>query len=476
MRHVTVSCLVLLCCFVFAAGVVAGEAQYNVGILIVKDKSLAETLRQRITKGESFEELAKINSIGPNARRGGRLGMVPASKLRPEYRQALVSMSHGQVSRVIPVEEGYTLLTLFPAESSSPVASPAAPAQPQAAGRPAALPGQPQPDTLNTGDRMRFMVEPTTSESVNVNLLTELLNGLEFMQKSDLKRAETSFRNAIAIDPRDDSSQILLGMVQESLAGKYHPKVMVAVADAFTLMLQGEAVKSYEAFLAAGQQNPTLWQAKLMAGTLLLQMQQYEQAMALLNEVVKINPQYARTYLVIGNIYYMQLKGQDAEAAYVKALNLDPTLADGHYFLGRLYMGYGEVEFAEQEYKRAIEQDPSLYDAYNDLGTIYMYANRYTEADEYFHRALKVNPGMVPALVNLGILYANQGEWDKAQNYLELAVDMPVIMPAANFNLGLVYMQQGKWEKAREQIDLAAGAGHPVPEAVLKMLEERRIK
>lgn len=475
MRRITVASLALLFCLTVCTSLWAGEAQYNVGIIVVKQKSLADNLRQRILKGESFEKLAQENSIGPNARRGGRLGMVPAGKLRNEYRQALSSLQPGKVSNVIAVEEGYTLLTVFPPEraASPPPVSATSSAPQHSAVPPVATAGAATAGAA-TGETLRFMVEPTTAEAVNVGLLTEVLNGLEFMQKNEIKRAEDAFQKALTYDANDDSSQLLLGMVQESLAGKYHPKVMAQMADAFMAMLQGEGVKAYEMFLKLGKENPTFWQAKLMEGTMLMDAQQFDQALATLQEVTQIKPDYARTYLVIGNIYYYQLKGQEAEAAYVKGLQLDPDLADGYYFLGRLYWGYGEVEFAEQEYKRAIELNPMLYDAYNDLGSIYMYANRINEAVEYFHRALTVNPGMVPAMINLGILYANQKQMDKALEWLQKAVDMPVIMPAANYNFGLVLMELKQWDKAEEQINLAGGAGYPVPEAVYQMLKERR--
>ena len=489
MRRISVLGLALLLGVTFSVSSIAAEAQYNVGIIVVKQKSVADALRARIQKGENFEELALANSIGPNARRGGRLGMVADSKLRSEYRQALAGMMPGQVSRVIPVEEGYTLLMLFRPESTPD------PSSSQSVGTPGiAPPTSTTPSTTSSfvpstppasgsasgtasvsGERTRFMVEPTTAEAINIGLLTEVLNGLEFMQKSDLKRAETAFQKATTIDPQDDSSQLLLNMVQESLAGKYHPKVMVAMADAFTSLLQGEAFTAYERFLSISQQNPSLWQAKLMVATMLMESRQWDDALVAMQEVVKIKPDYARSYLVIGNLYYYQMKGQDAEAAYVQAINLDPALADGHYFLGRLYMGYGEVEFAEQEYKRALDLNPMLYDAFNDLGTIYLYANRYKEAEEFFNNALAVNPGFVPAMINLGIMYANQKQWDKARAQLEKAVEAPVIMPAANFNLGLVYMQLGMWSQAEEQVNLAAGAGYQVPEAVFNMLKEKRI-
>ena len=95
------------------------DEKVNLGIITVKQKDLANQLAKELAKGASFETLAKRNSVGPASFRGGRLGKVPYSRLRSEYRAALEGLAPGKPSKVIPTEEGYTILMRFdqPAET-----------------------------------------------------------------------------------------------------------------------------------------------------------------------------------------------------------------------------------------------------------------------------------------------------------------------------------------------------------------------
>jgi tetratricopeptide (TPR) repeat protein len=473
MRRILLVSLILLTALAWSGEVLAQDAEYNLGIIIVKDKALAESLRQRLGKGEDFEQLARDNSVGPNARRGGRLGVVKSSSLRGEYRNALQGLKPGQTSKVIAIEDGYTLLQVFSEAAARPRAEgpPPAVAAPRGSG-PAANLAPPLPQSASEERRLRFMVNPVTSQAINIDLLGLVVDALEFMQKGELKRAAASLTQASSLAPNDDTAPLLLGLVEEGIAGNLSPQLVARMADAFGAMVSGEGPLALEIFTALGQEHPKLWQAHLMEGSLSLESGDLENALAQLRQVEQLKPDYARTYLVIGNVYYAQFKGQEAEAAYVQALQLNPGLADGYYFLGRLFMAHGQVEFAEQEYRRALEIDPLMYDAYNDLGYIYLYSNRPQEAEEAFVSALRVNPGMVPALIHLGILYASQSKWDKSKSLFELAIERNNLLPEAHYNLGLVYIHEKNWSQARAAIDQAANLGYEVPEAVMKMLTD----
>ncbi|MDR1396715.1 MAG: tetratricopeptide repeat protein [Desulfarculales bacterium] len=463
----------------------AEETGYNLGIIVVKEKNVAENLRQRIIKGENFEDLAQTSSMGPNARRGGRLGTVTNDSLRGEYREALQGIKAGQVSKIVAIEDGYALLYLFPEDAaaasgagsqlappSSPSSSspPLLPSARQAQAGAAAL-APPMPSGAEE-QRMRFIVNPDTSQAINVDLLTLVVDALEFMQQGELKKAEASLLQAQSLDPDDDSVQLLLGVVREGLAGIYPSQAVAAMADAFSAMIGGNGEEALAQFNALGEQNPRFWQVFLMAGSLRLGIGDLDVALEQLNEAARLKPDYARIYLVIGNVYFAQFKGQDAEAAYVKALQMNPGMADGYYFLGRLYMAHGEVEFAEQEYRRALELNPLMYEAYNDLGSIYLYSKRPQEAEESFINALKINPGMAPALVNLGVLYVSQAKWDKAKSLFEMAVERSAVLPEAHYNLGLIFIHEKNWPDARNQLEIAGQLGYPVPEQIMKMLAD----
>ena len=77
------------------------------------NKALA--LRERVLKGESFEDLARAESDDPNTRdKGGMVEQeIQSSELIPEFRTALDSVQVGSVTRVVRSIQGYHLFKLL---------------------------------------------------------------------------------------------------------------------------------------------------------------------------------------------------------------------------------------------------------------------------------------------------------------------------------------------------------------------------
>ena len=77
---------------------------------------------QRLRQGEDFAMLAQSYSEDPNtAANGGDLGFVQQSALEriaPELRKMVMALQPGQISGVIPTENGYIILKVFSKEPS----------------------------------------------------------------------------------------------------------------------------------------------------------------------------------------------------------------------------------------------------------------------------------------------------------------------------------------------------------------------
>ena len=82
-------------------------------LILVKTIEEAEGIRARIKAGESFEGLARRYSIDPSAIEGGYLGKVKLEDLRPEFREALKSVSTGEVSAAFPLAAGHAILKVL---------------------------------------------------------------------------------------------------------------------------------------------------------------------------------------------------------------------------------------------------------------------------------------------------------------------------------------------------------------------------
>ncbi len=70
----------------------------------------AESILQRVKKGEDFARLAKEYSMDNSASQGGDVGYAPKGQLAPEYEQAAFSLPVGGVSDVVRTQFGYHII------------------------------------------------------------------------------------------------------------------------------------------------------------------------------------------------------------------------------------------------------------------------------------------------------------------------------------------------------------------------------
>lgn len=76
-----------------------GEEEVQASHILVNSKEEAEKLIAELTKGASFEELAKEHSIGPSAEKGGDLGFFAKGQMVPEFEKAAFALEKGSYSK-----------------------------------------------------------------------------------------------------------------------------------------------------------------------------------------------------------------------------------------------------------------------------------------------------------------------------------------------------------------------------------------
>ena len=80
-------------------------------------RTKAETIRQRVVAGESFEKLAADLSDAPSRANAGLIGPLGLDDLTPELRRRIEAMKLGEVSGLLRSPKGYQILKL---DSSTP--------------------------------------------------------------------------------------------------------------------------------------------------------------------------------------------------------------------------------------------------------------------------------------------------------------------------------------------------------------------
>jgi len=78
--------------------------------ILVEKLSVAQELRAKIVKGESFANLAKEYSIDVSKKRGGDLGFFGRGIMVSEFEKAAFALQKGQVSDVVKTQFGYHII------------------------------------------------------------------------------------------------------------------------------------------------------------------------------------------------------------------------------------------------------------------------------------------------------------------------------------------------------------------------------
>jgi TolB-like protein/Flp pilus assembly protein TadD len=152
----------------------------------------------------------------------------------------------------------------------------------------------------------------------------------------------------------------------------------------------------------------------------------YEKAVELLEQALKIDPEYAAAWSGLSMVYAAQagigLRPADegfpmAREAAQKALVIDPDFAVAHVFLGWVAMAYD-----------------------GDLAS----------AARHFERGLRLEPRNIRVIGNAAALLLSLGRFDETIALVEYAVARDPVNPVVRFNLGQAYLSAGRWEDAIE--------------------------
>jgi Fe-S-cluster formation regulator IscX/YfhJ len=113
-----------------------------------------------------------------------------------------------------------------------------------------------------------------------------------------------------------------------------------------------------------------------------------------------------------------------AIALYEEIIELDPQYAAAYINLGTILFHQRNFSVAEELYRRATEVDPAYVLAFFDLGNVLDELQRLDESIAAYHQAVVLSPRYADAHYNLALAYERKGERRKAlrhwQAYIKL--------------------------------------------------------
>lgn len=90
-----------------------GKAQVKASHILCKKEEEAKAAKERVLKGESFEDVAKDVSTGPSGKNGGDLGWFGQGQMVPEFGIAAFSMEKDGISDPVKTKFGYHIIKVY---------------------------------------------------------------------------------------------------------------------------------------------------------------------------------------------------------------------------------------------------------------------------------------------------------------------------------------------------------------------------
>ena len=190
-------------------------------------------------------------------------------------------------------------------------------------------------------------------------------------------------------------------------------------------------------------------------GSVLLQQEQYQQAIEKFKEADRVAPGNATVHNMIG-LCNLQLGQYDtALSSFNTALELAPSFTDARNNRGTTYLALGQLRLAEVDFLAVLADStyPHRYQVYYNLGATYFQQGQLGAAEENLRKAVTAPFPVFEAYIRLADVYREQDRDADAVELLEEAHLRFPDRPEATFALGKLLVELGRTDEARPHLE-----------------------
>jgi arylsulfatase A-like enzyme/lipopolysaccharide biosynthesis regulator YciM len=173
-----------------------------------------------------------------------------------------------------------------------------------------------------------------------------------------------------------------------------------------------------------------------------------DDAIRLLENVVKEEPHLVDGILQLGNAYFYKRRYQEALKSFYQVLEKKPDYNAAMINVLNTLVNMGEFDRGIKEAQRFLKTFPNDHSLLNEMGTIYFMKEEYDRAIEILEKSLqieKTNPGAINTIAGIHIV---KKEYDNARSLLEKAEKINPNLRKLHYHMAQVEEGQGNIEKA----------------------------
>ncbi|HUE86168.1 MAG TPA: protein kinase [Vicinamibacterales bacterium] len=288
------------------------------------------------------------------------------------------------------------------------------------------------------GDQTQPLVQVTTR---SLEALQRFSHGREAHSAQQLETARALYEEALALDPAFTAARASLGIINYEFFDREKgvellrqavkgidgltERERLSVLSFYSMAVERDLEKTlghHKAFLAI---HPDVASAHNNLGRVYLQMRRFPEAIAALQEAIRLDPDLFLAYSSLNSIYLYELGDVDATIETAKRqLARNDRAARAHAELGAAYAANGELRQAETALRRALELDPNPRFALEDyrLGHVLRLQGRIEEARQVYLGILDRTPSEISAHYEAGVASLLVGDDAEARSRLRTVI------------------------------------------------------
>ncbi len=253
--------------------------------------------------------------------------------------------------------------------------------------------------------------------------------GLAYMSRRQYEEALQSFNQAQSIKPDEPNIWIQKGLIL---------KILQRPQEA--TMFYQEALAVYDETTTKDQNNPLLWTDR---GFVLLQLNRPQEAFASYNRALRLDENFYEALLGKANVLNIVQDYQQALEVLDRAKEIRPKDYQVWYNRGNILLqALNSPQEAFASFKQATQLKEDFYPAWLGQGLSLSALQKYADAKETLNTAKKINPQDPFLWLNLGIVFEELGELENAlEAYRTAAIELK--FPPANERLEQLQQKMG---------------------------------
>jgi tetratricopeptide (TPR) repeat protein len=245
----------------------------------------------------------------------------------------------------------------------------------------------------------------------------EMNIGLAYYKKGDLADASREFQSVQKARPKDPQLAVLLGDSEVRLGKGADAVAMLTPLEAenagnpdfeyvmgTALIASGNRRDGAERLEKVGDSTQSA-DAYLLAGSTLMDLNEFQHARKDLEEALRLNPRLPRIYTLTGMARDKTGDQAAAEPAFREALKADPNDFDANLYLGAILYKRRDVDEAQAYLEKALQLNPASTMARYEVAMWKSTSGKYDEAAKDLEQVVKAEPDWLEPHVELATVY-----------------------------------------------------------------------